>query len=185
MERSEYISSDDELKRLAFEVMAAGTDTTSLTLTWACAYLSCTREYFSPEDIRTHLMRIHRRASVVPLALPHLVRENIMVSRYEIPAGSILIYNLYAVHQKQLEREETSPNPIPFSVGGRSCPGNRLATRVLEHIISEINKSFTVDRIDEGPADSSMKGLTRGPDNALFIFRPRNPVVNDVQRVVY
>lgn len=104
------------MERLLFELMAAGTDTSSLTLTAACIYLSEQTGPLSRDRFRDHLNHIHRQANVVPLALPHVAREPIQLAGYSIPAHSIVIFNLYAVHQLQLS--QICPfSPIPFSVG--------------------------------------------------------------------
>ncbi|CAH8529276.1 unnamed protein product [Dicrocoelium dendriticum] len=168
-----------ELERLAFELMAAGTETSSTTLTWACVYMSEHPELFVQEDIDRHLKNIHRLASVVPLGLPYITKEPVTISGYHVPKGTILLFNLLAVHQEQSHILDDPPNPIPFSVGARSCPGGRLAGALLKHIVSTINAKFLItEEGDRAIGENECPrydtgGLTRGPSEGLFVFHPR------------
>lgn len=88
---------------MAFEILAAGVDTTTLTLIWSCYALSTGILQLKPREVFTesHLEVIHRIASVVPMALPHHTRFDSRIGGYFIPKGSVVFYNLYAVHQSQ------------------------------------------------------------------------------------
>lgn len=120
-------SLENDISRLSFELMAAGTDTTSLTLTWACDYLTRAPPKESFKLSSDVIDMVHRWASVVPLSLPHIARESFKLKNYYIPKSSILIYNLYAVHNSQLKKLinteqksdeiQESDKPIPFSLG--------------------------------------------------------------------
>ncbi|CAH8559108.1 unnamed protein product [Dicrocoelium dendriticum] len=168
-----------ELERLAFEMMAAGTETSSTTLTWACAYMSQHPDVFIQEDMDRHLKNIHRLASVVPLGLPYITREPVTIAGYHIPKDTILLFNLFAVHQAQSRILNDAPDPIPFSIGARSCPGRRLAGALLEHIVSTINAKFLITDSRQHSNGSiecpiyDTEGLTRGPSDGLFAFHPR------------
>lgn len=84
--------------------MAAGVDTTTLTLVWSCYAIATGRlELRSAENFtESHLEVVHRLASVVPMALPHYARFDSHVGGYLIPKGSVVFFNLFAVHQSQL-----------------------------------------------------------------------------------
>ncbi|CAH8841156.1 unnamed protein product [Trichobilharzia szidati] len=189
----------NEISRLSYELMAAGTDTTSLTLTWACDYLSRTPTN-DPLKLDSSIFNmVHRWASVVPLALPHLVRESFEINGYHIPKSSILIYNLYAVHNEQLKKlgnNEVSSNdqvkesdmPIPFSLGSRSCPGYPVANQLVEHILTAINQEFMIQHAVRSHFETISPvnqqsltpfGLTRVPHKSMYIFVTR---VNDSRR---
>ncbi|VDP86804.1 unnamed protein product [Echinostoma caproni] len=173
-----------ELERLLFEMMAAGTDTTSLTLTNACAYMAECNELLTVSGLDKHMDRIHRQASVVPLALPHVVRQPIHMSGYHIPAGSIMIFNLYAIHQTQM-REVCPMAAMPFSIGSRACPGQRLANKVLQDIIRAIDQNFSVQIDPVSPPNRTenmrtgephariSRGLTLTPTKTVFVFHTR------------
>ncbi|CAH8488252.1 unnamed protein product [Schistosoma turkestanicum] len=179
-----------DISRLSFEFMAAGTDTTSLTLTWACDYLARTPSIDSFKLSSDFIDMIHRWASVVPLALPHTVRESFQLKNYHIPKSAILIYNLYAVHNSQIKNLlnnkivksneiQQSDRPIPFSLGSRSCPGARIANLLLERILTAINEEFLIQNVSQSPIETvnpedqesfTPFGITRTPHKSMYIF---------------
>ncbi|KAH8861182.1 Cytochrome P450 71B38 [Schistosoma japonicum] len=182
----------NDISRLAYEFLAAGTDTTSLTLTWACDYFARAppKDTFklSPDIFDM----VHRWASVVPLSLPHVVRESFSLKGYHIPRSSILVYNLYAVHNNQLKslinnkpqlnEMKESDKPIPFSLGSRSCPGARIAAPLIERILTEVNQEFLIQSATQSSFEtiSSMNqesltpfGITRIPHKFMYIFIKR------------
>ncbi|GAA55862.1 cytochrome P450 1 sub A member 2 [Clonorchis sinensis] len=163
-----------ELHRLAFELMAAGSDTSSLTLTWAFTYLAAHPEQ-SSDTVTTKIMdAIHRYASVVPFGLPHIAQEAMTVAGFHIPRRSMLIFNLYAVHQKQRSTAGNVTPPIPFSLGARSCPGGRFANKLLLDIIQSVSNRFNIEAIKEDNIPHPVtRGLTRGPAENYFVFHPK------------
>ncbi|KAK4469652.1 hypothetical protein MN116_007183 [Schistosoma mekongi] len=179
----------NDISRLSYEFLAAGTDTTSLTLTWACDYLARAPPKDSFKLGPDIFDMVHRWASVVPLSLPHVVRESFSLKGYHIPKSSILIYNLYAVHNSQLKSMinnklqpneiEESDKPIPFSLGSRSCPGARIATPLIERILTEINREFLIQNVTQSPFETISPlnqesltpfGITRLPHKFMYIF---------------
>ncbi|CAH8513198.1 unnamed protein product [Schistosoma curassoni] len=179
----------NDISRLSFELMAAGTDTTSLTLTWACDYLTRAPPKESFKLSSDVIDMVHRWASVVPLSLPHIARESFKLKNYYIPKSSILIYNLYAVHNSQLKKLinteqksdeiQESDKPIPFSLGSRSCPGARIATILIEQILTAINQEFLIQNITQSPFQTIRPGnqesltpfgITRIPHKSMYIF---------------
>ncbi|KAF5404499.1 hypothetical protein PHET_01959 [Paragonimus heterotremus] len=171
----------EELGRLTFELMAAGTDTSSMTLTWACAYMAENPSHFQEAVGDIQMNNIHRYASVVPLGLPHVARESMNVLGYYVPAGATIIFNLQAVHQAQMDdRKESATTAIPFSIGSRDCPGSRFANKLLKDIVSAISDRFSVEasnntrnQLNTDNPDCKArvsKGLTRGPADGLYIF---------------
>ncbi|KAF6778536.1 hypothetical protein AHF37_02112 [Paragonimus kellicotti] len=176
----------EELRRLIFELMAAGTDTSSMTLTWACAYMAEHPGHFQEAVGDIQMNNIHRYASVVPLGLPHIARESMNILGYYVPAGATVLFNLQAVHQAQMDdRGGSGTTPIPFSIGSRDCPGSRFANKLLQDIVGAISDRFSVEVTDDNirnqlDADNPdrkarvSKGLTRGPADGLYIFRVKS-----------
>ncbi|VDK20899.1 unnamed protein product [Taenia asiatica] len=189
------VVSEADTNRLAFEIMAAGVDTTTLTLVWSCYALATGRLELRPTESFTesHLEVVHRLASVVPMALPHYARFDSHVGGYLIPKGSVVFFNLFAVHQSQLRSLTQTNNKgcpratstgarrkmylcesaMPFSVGSRACPGFMFATRVITRVMSCIIANFSIEECQDevnAKGDHST-GLTRPPvtENYRFI----------------
>ncbi|KAL5967584.1 hypothetical protein TSMEX_004690 [Taenia solium] len=195
LDDAKNVVSEADTNRLAFEIMAAGVDTTTLTLVWSCYALATGRLELRPTESFTesHLEVVHRLASVVPMALPHYARFDSHVGGYLIPKGSVVFFNLFAVHQSQLRSLTQTNNKgcpratgigarrkmylcesaMPFSVGSRACPGFMFATRVITRVMSCIIANFSIEECqDEVDAKGDHStGLTRSPvtENYRFI----------------
>ncbi|XP_072180971.1 cytochrome P450 2U1-like [Diadema setosum] len=104
-----------------FDVFVAGTDTTSMSITWAILFLaglpSCQEkillEIQKIEDsegivIGTNLQKmpytlaftteVLRFRPVLPLGLPHVTTEDVSVRDYVIPRGATIMANILAIH---------------------------------------------------------------------------------------
>ncbi|KAH9286439.1 Cytochrome P450 2F2 [Echinococcus granulosus] len=193
LDNEEHVASKADTNRLAFEIMAAGVDTTTLTLVWSCYALATKRlEIRSTETFtESHLEVVHRLASVVPMALPHYARFDSHVGGYLIPKGSVVFFNLFAVHQSQLRsltqinnngcpcvtnnsvkhRMYLCESAMPFSVGSRACPGFVFATRVITRIMNCIITNFRIEECqDEVNTSDHLNGLTRPPVAEKYRF---------------
>ncbi|KAH9925317.1 cytochrome P450 [Fomitopsis serialis] len=91
------------------------------------------------------LKEVHRCNPVLPLALPHKVRQEDVYAGYRIPAGSMVFANSWAVlhdpvlypnpdkviPERYLDNTDEALNPDPrefaFGYGRRVCPGQTLA----------------------------------------------------------
>ncbi|GAB6027359.1 hypothetical protein CHUAL_001635 [Chamberlinius hualienensis] len=172
----------DNLLGSLFDTFTAGVDTTNATCVWAFLFLA------SNEDIQRKaqqeldavvgrfrmpnlndftnlpymeaiIMEVHRKASLVPLSIPHRTLEDAKVFGYTIPKGTTCHSNLYAVHHDptlwndpEVFRPERfldennqlvwPPYLMPFSVGPRACLGQHLAQMELKLIISSLLHKF-------------------------------------------
>ncbi|KAL5113012.1 hypothetical protein TcWFU_009885 [Taenia crassiceps] len=181
LDDDENTTSEADANRLAFEIMAAGVDTTTLTLVWSCYAIATARlKLRSTENFtESHLEVVHRLASVVPMALPHYARFDSHVGGYLIPKGSVVFFNLFAVHQSQLKRlgqtNKGCPytasssmkhkmylceSAMPFSLGSRACPGFMFATRVITRIMSCIIANFRIEACqdEDNPNSAAISG---------------------------
>ncbi|KAL7061712.1 hypothetical protein AAHC03_0263 [Spirometra sp. Aus1] len=180
-----------ELHRLAFELMAAGVDTTTLTIMWACHAVATGHLQVQPgeEFTQAQLDSVHRMASVVPLALPHTARYDNTVCGYLVPRGSIVFFNLFALHQNQLRALEAptavcpfsskqtvdrqTECPLPFSLGSRACPGFMFATRLILRVMTQLLSHFHIEIDEEAEgAGTRQSGLTRPPTTQRYKFLP-------------
>ncbi|VDO12051.1 unnamed protein product [Rodentolepis nana] len=126
LDNRDYPVSENDINRIAFEIMAAGVDTTTLTLVWCCYTLATGKLKLKPGESFTEndLEVVHRLASVVPMALPHYARFDSYLGGYLVPEGSLVFYNIYSVHQTQLRSlAEKNPNAVcPFAKQDNQIP---------------------------------------------------------------
>ena len=140
------------------DLFVAGTDTTATTLKWAILYLmlhpDIQRKIHEELDMvigrermptledrkvlpytEAVLLEIQRIATIVPLSVPHSTAYDTKLAGYDIPAGTFILSNLWAVHHDPKvwkDPEEFKPERflnedgtavvqreelIPFSIG--------------------------------------------------------------------
>ncbi|POI20685.1 hypothetical protein CIB84_015568, partial [Bambusicola thoracicus] len=120
-----------------------------------------------------------------PLALPHCARRHSSIAGIPVPAGSIVIPNLFAAHHdpKIWDRpDEFLPERflqpgapwralLPFGCGARSCVGEALARAELFVFLGHILQRFRL----EPPSDGALPhlGVTAGTVLRCAPFRVR------------
>ena len=115
--------SENQLLRVAGDLYAVGTETTSNTLIWCIVYMlnypdvlrkvqaeidevlgrhktPCMRDKQNMPFVEATIMEI-QRADIVPLGVPHSVLEDVEFRGYAIPKGTTVITNLYTVHRDE------------------------------------------------------------------------------------
>ena len=103
------------------DLFGAGTDTTATTLAWAILYMivypdvqrkiheeldkAIGRKRMPTLDDRKAipyteavLLEVQRKATIVPLGVPHSATKDSKLYGYDIPAGTLLMSNIWAVH---------------------------------------------------------------------------------------
>nr|XP_027122037.1 cytochrome P450 81D1-like [Coffea arabica] len=147
-------------------MLTAGTDTSSVTIEWALSLLLNhpkvkaraeldaqvgTDRLVNEHDL-SNFPNLHKIISetlrlypAAPMLLPHESSDDCKIGRYNIPPGTILLVNAWAVHRdpnvwddptsfkpERFEGLQVQPSKlIPFGMGRRSCPGSSLAQRVV------------------------------------------------------
>ena len=164
---------EDSLVTILADTFGAGIETVSTTLSWAL--LLILSEPGLQEDLQAELKReigtdrlptlqdrarlpllqatvleVLRKATILPLALPHYTTEDSTVVGYHVPKGTTVLVNLWAVnHDPKTFHQPEIFNPyrfldeegqllvnqqaslLPFSTGGRRCLGATLAKAEL------------------------------------------------------
>ncbi|KAF6137664.1 hypothetical protein GIB67_023598 [Kingdonia uniflora] len=127
-----------------------------------------------------------------PLLVPHESSEDCLVSGFNIPRGTMLLINMWAIHNdpnlwvepakfnperfKNLEGVRDGFKMMPFGSGRRGCPGESLAMRVVGLSLGSLLQCFNWERISEELVDMTEgNGLTMPKAQALkvkFTSRP-------------
>eukprot|EP01018_Ginkgo_biloba_P001243 Gb_17757 [translate_table: standard] len=180
-----FISDDSIIKTTAINMITAGTDTSSTTIEWALAALlenphtlkraqeeldiQIGNDRVVEESDLPHLKYLQaivretfRLYPAAPLLVPHESTEPCTVGGYNVPAGTRLLVNAWAIHRDPAVWERpTEFDPerflkahrekdvrgqdfdlIPFGSGRRACPGISLALCVVQLTLARLLHSF-------------------------------------------
>ncbi|XP_027171128.1 cytochrome P450 81D1-like [Coffea eugenioides] len=110
-------------------------------------------------NIISETLRLYPTA---PMLVPHESSDD-CIEGYNIPRGTILLVNAWAVHRdpnvwddptsfkpERFEGLQVQPSKlIPFGMERRSCPGSGLAQRVVGLALGSLIQSFDWKRIGE------------------------------------
>ncbi|CAL4939531.1 unnamed protein product [Urochloa decumbens] len=183
----------DGVKAIALDLIAAGTDTSAVSVEWALSELlrnpvvmaKATEELDRVvgrgrfvveadipnlpylEAIVKETMRLH---PVAPLLSPRLSREDTSVAGYDIPAGTRVLVNVWAIGRDPAlwgdDAEEFRPERLvgsgvdvkghdmellPFGAGRRMCPGYALGLKMVQLTLANLLHAFAW-RLPDGVA---------------------------------
>ncbi|KAL0333945.1 UNVERIFIED_CONTAM: cytochrome [Sesamum angustifolium] len=180
-------------------MLIAGTDTSAVTIEWAMSALLNHPEKLDKARVEidnlignNHLvnesdlpklpylqniiLETFRLFPAAPLLVPHEASGDCTLGGYDIPRGTIILVNAWAIHRDPLvwndptsfipERfegaGEVGPTKLlPFGMGRRSCPGNGLANRVVGLALASLIQCFEWQRVDNALVDlTEGKGLS-------------------------
>ncbi|KAK6123756.1 hypothetical protein DH2020_042500 [Rehmannia glutinosa] len=189
---------DVTIKGIISVMLFAGTDPTAVTIEWAMSALLNHPEKLQKAKIEidnlvgndrlvnesdltklSYLQNIiyetFRLFPATPLLLPHEASSDCTLGGYDIPHGTMLTVNAWAIHRdpkiwndpisfnpERFEaREVGPPKLIPFGMGRRSCPGMGLSYRVVGLTLGSLIQCFEWQRVGERLVDlTEGKGLT-------------------------
>ncbi|KAL6498229.1 hypothetical protein OROGR_028626 [Orobanche gracilis] len=195
------------IKGVIMVMLLAGTDTSAVTIEWAMSALlnhleklhkakieidniigSDRRRLIDESDLsklpylQSIISETFRLFPAAPLLVPHEASSDCTIGGYDIPRGTILIVNAWAVHRDpgvwddpesfSPERFEAvgavmPPKLMPFGMGRRSCPGMGLAQRMVGLSLGSLIQCFEWRRVDEGLVD-----LTEGRGVSMPKVKP-------------
>eukprot|EP01018_Ginkgo_biloba_P001401 Gb_28694 [translate_table: standard] len=176
---------DNIIKSTGLTMITAGTDTSSVTIEWALAALLEHPHILmkAQEELDTQIgqdrvveesdlpnlnylqaivKETFRLYPAAPLLVPHASTEPCTVGGYNVPAGTRLLVNAWAIHRDPAVWERpTEFDPerffkanrekdvrgqdfdlIPFGSGRRVCPGMSLGLCVVQHTLAWLLHSF-------------------------------------------
>uniref|UniRef100_H2Y836 Uncharacterized protein n=1 Tax=Ciona savignyi TaxID=51511 RepID=H2Y836_CIOSA len=177
---------DKQLVMYLRDLFAAGIETTSNTIQWAILALLYYPEYaeliygeiykaFGSTGVPSmkdrgklpltcaFIQEIMRFRTLAPSGAPHRAVERTELNGYDIPPGTIVLANLWALHndpqiwpepqnfdpQRHIDIDGNfvpSHNILPFSVGSRYCMGEKIAKTEIFIFLVSFLQNFTVHR---------------------------------------
>ncbi|KAG0551022.1 hypothetical protein BDA96_01G388100 [Sorghum bicolor] len=187
----------DGVKGFALDLIAGGTDSSAVTIEWAMSELLRKPEVLAKaveeldgvighgrlvteQDIRSlpyveaivkETMRLH---PVTPLLAPRLCREDASTGSYDIPRGTLVFVNVWAIGRDPAvwggDAEEFRPERfagsavdvkgqdlelLPFGSGRRMCPGYVLGLKMVQVTLANLLHAFAW-RLPDGVAPEKL-----------------------------
>nr|WES12099.1 cytochrome P450 81Q32 [Beckmannia syzigachne] len=189
------VYTDATIMALCTNLFGAGTETTSTTTEWAMSLLLNhpeklkkaqaeidaavgTSRLVAADDVprlaylQSIIHETLRLYPAAPLLLPHEAAADTKVGGYDVPRGTMLLVNVYAIHRDPAvwedpaafrpERFEDGKSEgrllMPFGMGRRKCPGETLALRTVVLVLGTLVQCFDWDRVDGVEVDMTEGG---------------------------
>ncbi|KAL6313247.1 hypothetical protein AAG906_016656 [Vitis piasezkii] len=183
---------DDIIKGLVLVLILGGTDTTAGTMEWAMTLLlnhpDVLKKAKAELDIHVGKDRLIEESDlpklrylqsiisetlrlfpVAPLLVPHMSSDDCQIGGFDIPRGTFLLINAWAIHRDpQVWEDPTSFIPerfengerenyklLPFGIGRRACPGADLAHRVVGLALGSLIQCYDWKRISKTTIDTT------------------------------
>ncbi|PWA55565.1 cytochrome P450 mono-oxygenase [Artemisia annua] len=183
---------DDMIQSFVLVLLSAGIDSSAGTMEWALSLLLnnpqvlkkaqneidkvISNDRFVDETdlvnlpyLRCIINETFRLCPPGPLLVPHESSEDCVVGGYNIPRGTMLLVNQWAIHHDpKLWNDPEMFNPerfegieghrdgfklMPFGSGRRGCPGEGLAVRVVGSTLGLLIQCFDWERLSEKMVD--------------------------------
>ncbi|RVW57449.1 cytochrome P450 81Q32 [Vitis vinifera] len=209
---------DDIIKGLVQVLILAGTDTSAATMEWAMTLLlnhpdvlekakaeldmHVGKDRLIEESdlpklryLRSIISETLRVFPVAPLLLPHMSSDDCQIGGFDIPRGTLLLVNVWALHRDpQVWEDPTSFKPerfengerenyklVPFGIGRRACPGAGLAQRVVGLALGSLIQCYDWKKISNTAIDTiEGKGLTMPKLQPLEAMCKAREIINEV-----
>lgn len=188
---------DDIIKGLILSLTIGGTDTTAVTLEWAMSnllnYPEVLRKARNEIDDKIGFDRLVDEPDIVklpylqnivsetlrlypavPLLLPHLSSNDCKVAGYDVPRGTMVLTNVWAMLRdptlweaaemfkpERFDKAGEADKLLPFGMGRRACPGAGLAQRLVSLVLGTLVQCFEWERVGDELVDMTEdKGAT-------------------------
>ncbi|KDP32012.1 hypothetical protein JCGZ_12473 [Jatropha curcas] len=209
---------DEIIKGLVLNILFAGTDTSSVTLEWAMSNLlnhpSKLRRARDEIDnqigqdclidesdlsklpyLQKIILETLRLYPAAPLLVPHMSSDDSTIGGYDVPRGTILLVNAWAIHRDPTQwddpssykperfgnGEEENFKLMPFGLGRRSCPGDGLAHRLMGLTLGLLIQCFEWKRTTEEEVDMvEGRGLIMPKAKPLEAMCRARPILNKI-----
>ncbi|KAL1223159.1 Cytochrome P450 81D1 [Cardamine amara subsp. amara] len=193
---------DRTIKGTILSLILAGTETSAVTLEWLLSRMLNHPEILKKArdeiDTTIGLDRLVEESDVSNLPylqnivsetlrlypagplIPHVASEDCKVAGYDMPRGTMLLVNVWAIHRdpevwddpesfkpERFEREGETQKLMTFGLGRRACPGSELAQRLVSLTLGSLIQCFEWERIGEEEVD-----MTEGGGITMHIAKP-------------
>ncbi|ESQ33194.1 hypothetical protein EUTSA_v10004066mg [Eutrema salsugineum] len=185
---TEYYT-DQIIKGIILIMVIAGTNTSAVTLEWALSNLLNHPEVICKArieiDNRVGLDRLIEESDLselpylkniiletlrlhpgTPLLVLHMASENCKMRSYDMPRGTMLLVNAWAIHRdpnmwedpdsfkpERFEKEEEAQKLMAFGLGRIACPGSGLAQRIIGLALGSLIQCFDWEKVGEEEVD--------------------------------
>ncbi|KAJ6711287.1 FLAVONOID 3'-MONOOXYGENASE-RELATED [Salix purpurea] len=213
-QQPEYYT-DEIIKGHILVMLLAGTETVATAMEWALAnllnhprvlkkakteldtqvgdHLIEESDFANLQYLRCIISETLRLYPVAPLLAPHVASTDCNIGGYDVPAGTTLFVNAWAIHRDPtLWDDPTSFNPerfesgrvgaynlIPFGMGRRACPGDGLANRMMTLTLGSLIQFFEWERVGDDKIDMTEKtGISMCKVDPLELMCKARPSLN-------
>ncbi|XP_050395453.1 steroid 17-alpha-hydroxylase/17,20 lyase [Patella vulgata] len=212
----ENVITDEHLVQTCSDIFSAGIDTTRQTINWTILLLIQHPEI--QKKVQAELDQVldagqaptlidrerlpyteavlhesMRLCPVAPLGLPHATRCDTTIGEYEIPKGTMVMINHWALHHDpenwkdpEIFRPERlldsdgklapkSMSWLPFSAGRRNCLGETIARPEMHLMLAILLRNFTF-RCPEG------KTVDLTPDGSMTFLPRKSDIIAEARK---
>ncbi|KAJ4826527.1 hypothetical protein Tsubulata_008708 [Turnera subulata] len=177
---------DEDIKSIIMMMMLAGAGTSTFVLEWAMSLLlnhpDAMRKVRAEIDEQVGHERLVNESDlpklpylkcvinetlrlypILPVLLPHFSSQSCTVGGFEIPAGTILMANIWAMHRdpkvweepgefkperfEAASQEPRSSKFAPFGMGRRACPGATMGMHITSLPLGALVQCFEWEKI--------------------------------------
>ncbi|XP_072975564.1 p-coumarate 3-hydroxylase [Typha angustifolia] len=213
--KEQYDLSEDTIIGLLWDMITAGMDTTVITVEWAMSEL--VRNPWVQEKVQEELDRVVGQDRVMnetdfsnlpylqcvvkeslrlhpptPLMLPHKASSNVKIGGYDVPKGSNIMVNVWAIaRDPKLWKNPLEFRPerfveedidikghdfrvLPFGAGRRVCPGAQLGINLVTSMLGHLLHHFKW-QLPEGVKAEDVD-MTENPGMVTFMHTPLQAV---------
>ncbi|KAF8403582.1 hypothetical protein HHK36_011686 [Tetracentron sinense] len=213
--QEKYDLSQDTIIGLLWDMITAGMDTTTISVEWAMAeliknprvqqkaqeeldYVVGSNRVMTESDfpnlpylqcVAKEALRLH---PPTPLMLPHKANAKVMIGGYDIPKGSIVHVNVWAMardpalwknplefrperfFEEDVDMKGHDFRLLPFGAGRRVCPGAQLAINLVTSMLGHLLHHFRWNPADGVKPDEI--DMSENPGTVTYMRTPLQAV---------